>query len=146
MLKKLLAVALMSLSMLSTAWASVDVNTADHAGLETLSGIGPKRSKAIIEERTKNGPYKDAADFRSRVSGIGDKTLAKLENEVRCARAGTGSRQEGRQGRQEEVSVRIALPRTPRPERGVLPCGAGLRVCITMIRFPFPTHHGLSHH
>lgn len=81
MLKKLLAVALMSLSMLSASWAAVDVNTADHAALETLSGIGPKRSKAIIDERTKNGPYKDANDFRSRVSGIGDKTLAKLENE-----------------------------------------------------------------
>ncbi|CAJ0741290.1 ComEA family DNA-binding protein [Ralstonia mannitolilytica] len=81
MLKKLLAVALMSLWMLSASWAAVDVNTADHAALETLSGIGPKRSKAIIDERTKNGPYKDANDFRSRVSGIGDKTLAKLENE-----------------------------------------------------------------
>ncbi|CAJ0690343.1 hypothetical protein LMG19089_00649 [Ralstonia edaphis] len=81
MLKKLLATALMSLSMLSASWAAVDVNTADHAALETLSGIGPKRSKSIIEERTKNGPYKDAADFKARVAGIGDKTLTKLENE-----------------------------------------------------------------
>ena len=81
MLKKLLATALMSLSMLSVSWAAVDVNTADHAALETLSGIGPKRSKSIIEERTKNGPYKDATDFKARVAGIGDKTLAKLENE-----------------------------------------------------------------
>ncbi|ENZ78212.1 MULTISPECIES: helix-hairpin-helix domain-containing protein [Ralstonia] len=81
MLKKLLAAALMSLSMLSVSWAAVDVNTADHAALETLSGIGPKRSKSIIEERTKNGPYKDSADFKARVSGIGGKTLAKLENE-----------------------------------------------------------------
>lgn len=81
MLKKLLATAVMSSSMLSASWAAVDVNTADHAALETLSEIGPKRSKVIIEERTKNGPYKDAADFKSRVSGIGDKTLAKLENE-----------------------------------------------------------------
>ncbi len=81
MLKKLLATALMSLSMLSVSWAAVDVNTADHAALETLSGIGPKRSKSIIEERSKNGPYKDAADFKARVSGIGDKTLVKLENE-----------------------------------------------------------------
>ncbi|MCO5398307.1 ComEA family DNA-binding protein [Ralstonia soli] len=80
MLKKLLAVALMSLSMLSVSWAAVDVNTADHAALETLSGIGPKRSKVIVEERTKNGPYKDAADFKARVPGIGDKTLAKLES------------------------------------------------------------------
>ena len=81
MLKKLLATALMSLSMLSASWAAVDVNTADHAALETLSGIGPKRSKSIIEQRTKNGPYKDATDFKARVAGIGDKTLAKLENE-----------------------------------------------------------------
>ncbi|CAJ0793365.1 hypothetical protein LMG7141_02785 [Ralstonia condita] len=80
MLKKLLAVALMSLSMLSAS-AAVDVNTADQASLESLSGIGPKRSKVILEERAKNGPYKDAADFKARVSGIGDKTLAKLQND-----------------------------------------------------------------
>lgn len=80
MFKKLLAAALMSLSMLSVSWAAVDANTADQAALETLSGIGPKRSKAIIEERTKNGPFKDAADFKARVPGVGEKTLAKLEN------------------------------------------------------------------
>jgi len=80
MLKKLLAVALMSLSMLSASWAAVDVNTADQAALETLSGIGAKRAKVIMEERTKNGPYKDGADFKARVPGVGDKTLAKLEN------------------------------------------------------------------
>ncbi|GCB03724.1 helix-hairpin-helix domain-containing protein [Ralstonia sp. SET104] len=81
MLKKLLSVLLVSLSMLSAAWAAVDVNTADHAALETLSGIGPKRSKSIIEERTTSGPFKDAADFKARVPGIGDKTLSKLESE-----------------------------------------------------------------
>ena len=65
-------------AMFSRAYAHAPYGT---AGLETLSGIGPKRSKLIIEERTKNGPYKDAADFKARVSGIGDKTLVKLENE-----------------------------------------------------------------
>ena len=85
MLKKLLATALMSLSMLSASWAAVDVNTADHAALETLSGIGPKRSKSIIEERTKNGPYKDATDFKARVAGIGAKTLCSAPYALACS-------------------------------------------------------------
>ena len=81
MLKTLLAAALMCLSALSASWAADDVNTADQSALETLSGVGPKRSKAIVEERAKNGPYKDAADFMARVPGIGEKSLAKLQNE-----------------------------------------------------------------
>ncbi len=81
MLKKLLVAVSMCLSTLSVSWAAVDVNTADPSALETLSGVGPKRSKAIVDERTRNGPYKDAADFMARVPGIGEKSLAKLQNE-----------------------------------------------------------------
>lgn len=81
MSKKLLVIAPTSLPTLSMSWMVVNVNTADYVGLEALSGIGPKCSGLAIEERIKNGPYKDATDFKTRVSGIGGKTLAKLEDE-----------------------------------------------------------------
>ncbi len=37
------------------------------------------KSKAIVDERTKNGPFKNADDFANRVKGIGDKTVVSLE-------------------------------------------------------------------
>ena len=55
MLKKLviLAVTLLSIFMLPTAYAAVEINTADQAALDGIAGIGPATSRAIIEERKK---------------------------------------------------------------------------------------------
>lgn len=78
MLKKLFfAVAALMFSM-GFAFADVDVNKGDQAALDGIKGLGPAKSKAIIDERTKNGSFKDWADFESRVKGIGDKTGTKL--------------------------------------------------------------------
>ena len=78
MIKKLmLAVATLVASM-GFAFAQVDVNKADVAALDGVKGVGPSMSKAIIEERTKNGDFKDWADFQKRVKGVGDKRAAKL--------------------------------------------------------------------
>jgi competence protein ComEA len=35
-------------------------------------------SKQILDERTKNGGFKDWADFQKRVKGVGEKRAAKL--------------------------------------------------------------------
>lgn len=75
--KLLLAVAAMIVTM-GFAFADVDVNKGDQAALDGIKGIGPAKSKAIIEERTKNGNFKDWADFEARVKGIGDKNSTKL--------------------------------------------------------------------
>ncbi|MBI3284314.1 MAG: helix-hairpin-helix domain-containing protein [Burkholderiales bacterium] len=75
--KLLLAVAAMIASM-GFAFADVDVNKGDQAALDGVKGIGPAKSKAIIEERSKNGSFKDWADFEKRVKGIGEKNSAKL--------------------------------------------------------------------
>jgi competence ComEA-like helix-hairpin-helix protein len=64
---------------IGAAFAAVDVNTADQAALESVKGLGPVKSKAIIDERAKNGPYKDADDLAARVKGLGTKSVAKLE-------------------------------------------------------------------
>lgn len=78
MLKKLFfAVAALMFSM-GFAFADVDVNKGDQAALDGIKGLGPAKSKAIIDERTKNGSFKDWADFESRVKGIGEKTGTKL--------------------------------------------------------------------
>ncbi|MDR5738213.1 helix-hairpin-helix domain-containing protein [Caballeronia sp. LZ016] len=79
MLKKLLMLCIAFMLSIGAAFATVDVNTADEAALESVKGLGPVKSKAIIDERTKNGPYKDADDLANRVKGLGAKSVAKLE-------------------------------------------------------------------
>ena len=78
MLKKLLFAMMALLAATGFAFADVDVNKGDQAALDGIKGIGPAKSKAIIDERTKNGNFKDWADFESRVKGIGEKSATKL--------------------------------------------------------------------
>jgi competence protein ComEA len=75
--KLMLAIAAMIASM-SMAFAQVDVNKADATALDSIRGVGPKMSNAILTERTKGGAFKDWADLQSRVKGIGDKNAARL--------------------------------------------------------------------
>ncbi|KVL01104.1 ComEA family DNA-binding protein [Burkholderia territorii] len=80
MLKKLLMLFVaLSLSLTAGLAAAVEVNTADQAALESVKGLGPVKSKAIIDERTKNGPFKDADDLANRVKGLGTKSVGHLE-------------------------------------------------------------------
>lgn len=55
MLKKLLMLCFAFMLSIGAAFATVDVNTADQAVLESVKGLGPVKSKAIIDERTKKG-------------------------------------------------------------------------------------------
>lgn len=77
MLKKLLLIAATFLVTVGFAFAQ-DVNKADQAALNGIKGIGPKTSKAIIDERKKGGDFKDWADLEKRVKGIGEKNSVKL--------------------------------------------------------------------
>ncbi|WP_075982367.1 helix-hairpin-helix domain-containing protein [Bacillus massilinigeriensis] len=65
----------------SSGKEKVNLNTADEAALQTLPSIGPSRAAAIIEYREKNGPFKSIEDLKS-ISGIGDKTFEKLEENI----------------------------------------------------------------
>jgi competence protein ComEA len=78
MIKKCLLVLATLLAAMNFALAQVDVNKGDAAALDAIKGIGPSKSKQIIDERTKGGDFKDWADFQKRVKGIGDKSAAKL--------------------------------------------------------------------
>jgi competence protein ComEA len=78
MIKKLmLAVATLVASM-GFAFAQVDVNKGDAAALDSVKGVGPAMSKAIIDARTKGGDFKDWSDFQKRVKGVADKRAAQL--------------------------------------------------------------------
>lgn len=57
----------------------VNINTASAAELQTLLGIGPSMAQSIIDERTKNGAFASVDDLM-RVSGIGEKKLAKIKD------------------------------------------------------------------
>jgi competence protein ComEA len=52
-----------------TAWAEVDVASANRAQLEQLRGIGPPLAGAILVEREK-AAFKDWVDLIARVRGI----------------------------------------------------------------------------
>jgi competence protein ComEA len=77
MLKKLLLALAALLMTMGIAFAQVDVNKANQAELDSVKGIGPAKSKAIIEER-KKGNFKDWADLETRVKGIGAKNSSSM--------------------------------------------------------------------
>ncbi|NUY32082.1 helix-hairpin-helix domain-containing protein [Paraburkholderia sp. JPY303] len=80
MLKKLFMLCVaVALSLSAGFAAAVEVNTADQAALESVKGIGPVHAKAILDERAKNGPFKNADDLAARVKGIGQKSVENLE-------------------------------------------------------------------
>jgi competence protein ComEA len=81
LMKRLLVLLVALFALCGMAYAAVDLNTADQKTLETVNGIGPAHAKAIIEYRTKNGPFKSAEDL-DHVKGIGKKTMAKIAPQV----------------------------------------------------------------
>lgn len=69
---------LLALSLLFavTAFAeSVDINSADAAGLAAaIKGIGPARAAAIVQYRNEHGSFKSVDDLKL-VKGVGDKVV-----------------------------------------------------------------------
>ena len=61
----------------SGATATINLNTATQAQLETLPGIGPTYAHAIIAQRQASGGFKSVNELRN-VRGIGDTRFAEL--------------------------------------------------------------------
>ncbi|RPE75301.1 MULTISPECIES: helix-hairpin-helix domain-containing protein [unclassified Frondihabitans] len=61
--------------------APVDLNAADEAALETLTGVGPATAAAIIAWRDEHGRFESVDDLLD-VTGIGEKKLQKLRDGV----------------------------------------------------------------
>lgn len=73
------ALALVPLGVLAAA--PVNINTADAQALEQVKGIGPAKAKAIVDYRRQHGPFAKVDDL-TRVSGIGEKSLVQLRDQV----------------------------------------------------------------
>jgi competence protein ComEA len=62
--------------------ALVDINQATVADLDRLPGVGPSTARAIVDHRTRNGPFASVDDLLA-VRGIGPAKLAELRALVR---------------------------------------------------------------
>lgn len=58
--------------------APININTATAKELTKLDGVGDKLAKAIVDYRTKSGPFKAPEDLM-KVKGIGEKKYAALK-------------------------------------------------------------------
>ncbi|MBP3883701.1 MAG: ComEA family DNA-binding protein [Olsenella sp.] len=59
----------------------VNINTATADELQALSGVGEATARAIVEDRSSNGPFVSPEDLM-RVSGIGEKKFEKLKGSI----------------------------------------------------------------
>lgn len=79
--RSLLATAQPTAGGQASASGKVNLNTADLDQLQTITGIGAKRAQDIIAYRESSGGFTSVDDLKN-VSGIGDKTLEKIREEV----------------------------------------------------------------
>ena len=78
------AIALLSLPMLAFA-GQVNINTADAETMAAeLNGVGLSKAKAIVEYRTKHGPFRSVDDL-SLVKGIGERTVDKNRSDIQVS-------------------------------------------------------------
>jgi hypothetical protein len=105
---------------MAAALAQVDVNKADAAALDSIRGLGPAKTKAILDER-KKGEFKDWADLEQRVKGIGEECgqavggRAGGQRQVDGRRTGHGHA--GRQNQQSQQGGQVGISRIGRQMR-----------------------------
>lgn len=80
MMKKLILAALASLVSVC-AFAVVDLNTATQQQLEAINGLGPAKAKAIVDYRSKSGPFKSVDDIK-KVPGIKEGVFKQIKAEI----------------------------------------------------------------
>ncbi|MGD9787649.1 MAG: ComEA family DNA-binding protein [Sulfuricellaceae bacterium] len=80
-MKKTLLALLAMLAFSLPAMAAVDLNSASEADLQKVKGIGPVKAKAIVDYRSKNGPFK-SVDELDKVKGFGPGTLKQIRDDV----------------------------------------------------------------
>ena len=60
----------------------ININTADSAALQTLTGIGASRAQAIIDYRNENGSFESIEDIK-KVAGIKDGMFSKIKDQIK---------------------------------------------------------------
>jgi competence protein ComEA len=91
------------------ALAAVNINTATKEELDALPEIGPVKAQAIVDYRTKNGPFKTPEDIM-KVNVIKEGTYAKLKGLISVSGASTTGRRAGAQGRDQGAARSGAAP------------------------------------
>ena len=58
--------------------AATELNLASQAELEQLKRLGPQLTQRILDERSRQGPFRDWPDFLRRMKGVGPATAQRL--------------------------------------------------------------------
>ena len=80
-MKKVYLTIILLLFLATSAFAKININTADANELATLPGIGPAKAEAIVKYRKANGKFKNVNELKE-VKGIGDKMIEKIKPEA----------------------------------------------------------------
>jgi competence protein ComEA len=67
--KRILATGFLAATAIGTAFATVNVNTAQQSELQSTHGLDKFKAKQIIEYRHQNGPYRSLDDLAKVVGG-----------------------------------------------------------------------------
>lgn len=113
-MKKLIAMVVVWMCLMGTAFAAVNINTASQQELESLKGIGPAKAKAIVDYRTQNGPFK-SVDELDKVKGIGAGILNKIRADITVSGAAQmpASKPASAGNGAKPLMVAPAVPATP---------------------------------
>lgn len=98
----------------------VDVNSAGEAALTALKGVGPVKASAIIEYRSRNGPFRSKEELL-KVRGIGPATLSGLSDEITVGNA-AGAGRSGSYAPEASASPE-PVSETPSPAETPAPTG-----------------------
>ena len=83
-MKRLFSFLVLALGCSQLACAAVNLNSASKEELDAVKGISPAKAQAIVDYRTKNGPFKSLDELK-KVKGFGEKSVSKLSTELTVA-------------------------------------------------------------
>ncbi|HDH98134.1 MAG TPA: helix-hairpin-helix domain-containing protein [Deltaproteobacteria bacterium] len=85
MLKSIFGSIVLVLFLFVSAFAAINLNTADKAALESISGIGPAKANAIIKYREEHGSFKSVDELLN-IKGVGPKIFESIKDQVEISK------------------------------------------------------------
>ena len=99
--------------MVGIAFGAVNINTASKDELDKLKGIGPVKAQAIIDYRTKHGPFKTIDDLE-KVPGIGPGTMKDIRADITVTGAKAPAKVADK-GKKDAAEPKAAKKDEPKP-------------------------------